>query len=108
MDAFCAVTGDDENNILSSLLAKRLGTPWTVTLANQAAYVPLVTTIGVDVVINPRTISAGAILQFIRKGKVLSVASLREEIEIIEAEALESSDIVDKPIAEIKWPRSEE
>ncbi|MDO8494435.1 MAG: Trk system potassium transporter TrkA [Deltaproteobacteria bacterium] len=104
MDAFCAVTADDENNILSSLLAKRLGAPWTVTLTNQAAYVPLVTTIGVDVVINPRTIAAGAILQFIRKGKVLSVASLREEVEIIEAEALESSDIIDKPIAEIKWP----
>lgn len=104
MDAFCAVTGDDENNILSSLLAKRLGCPWTITLANQAAYIPLVTTIGVDVVVNPRLLAAGAILQYIRHGKVLSVASLREEIELIEAETLESSDLVDKKVQEVAWP----
>src|SRR3989338_2028464 len=86
MDAFVAVTADDENNILSSLLAKRLGAPWGITLANQTAYVPLVTTIGVDVVINPRLLAAGAILQYVRRGKVLSVASLRDEYELIEAE----------------------
>lgn len=104
MDAFVSVTNDDENNILSSLLAKRLGAPWTVTLANQTAYVPIVTTIGVDVVINPRLLAAGAILQFVRRGKVLSVASLRDEIELMEVEALESSDLVDKKISEIDWP----
>lgn len=104
MDAFVAVTGDDENNILSSLLAKRLGAPWTITLANQTAYVPLVTTIGVDVVLNPRLLAAGAILQFVRGGKVLSVASLRDEFELIEAETLESSDLVDKKVHEIPWP----
>lgn len=104
MDAFIAVTGDDENNILSSLLAKHLGTPWVITLANQTAYVPLVTMIGVDVVINPRLLAAGAILQYVRKGKVLSVASLLDEIELIEVEALESSDIVDKKVDEIGWP----
>lgn len=104
MDAFISVTNDDENNILSSLLAKRLGAPWTITLANQTAYVPLVTTIGVDVVINPRLLAAGAILQFVRRGKVLSVASLRDEIELIVVEALESSELVDKKISEIPWP----
>lgn len=104
MDAFVAVTNDDENNILSTLLAKRLGVPWAVTLANQAAYVPIVTTIGVDVVVNPRLLAAGAILQFVRKGKVISVASLRDEVELIEVEALESSEIVDKKVSEIPWP----
>lgn len=104
MDAFVSVTHDDENNILSSLLAKRLGAPWTVTLANQTAYVPLVTTIGVDVVVNPRSLAAGAILQYIRHGKVLSVASLGEEIEIIEAEVLESSDLADKEIRDLSLP----
>lgn len=104
MDAFVAVTNDDENNILSSLLAKRLGCPWTITLANQTAYVPLVTTIGVDVVVNPRLLAAGAILQYVRHGKVLSVASLRDEIEVIEAETLESSDLVDKKVHDIAWP----
>lgn len=104
MDAFVAVTNDDENNILSSLLAKRLGAPWAITLANKAAYVPLVTTIGVDVVLNPRIQAAGAILQYVRRGKVLSVSSLQEEIEIIEVEALESSDLVNKKLSEIDWP----
>ncbi|MDP2599764.1 MAG: Trk system potassium transporter TrkA [Deltaproteobacteria bacterium] len=104
MDAFVAVTGDDENNILSSLLAKRLGAPWVITLANQTAYVPLVTTIGVDVVINPRLLAAGAILQYVRRGKVLSVASLRDEIELIEVEALESSELVEKKVKDIDWP----
>lgn len=104
MDAFVAVTNDDENNILSSLLAKRLGVPWAITLANQTAYVPLVTAIGVDVVINPRLLAAGAILQYVRRGKVLSVASLMDEIELIEVEALESSELVDKKISEIAWP----
>lgn len=104
MDAFVSVTNDDENNILSSLLAKRLGAPWTITLANQTAYVPLVTTIGIDVVINPRLLAAGAILQYVRKGKVLSVASLRDEYEVIEAEALESSELVDKKVHEVPWP----
>lgn len=104
MDAFVAVTDDDENNILSSLLAKRLGVPWAVTLANKAAYVSLVTAIGVDVVVNPRLLAAGAILQFVRKGKVISVASLRDEIELMEVEALESSELVTKKVSEIPWP----
>lgn len=104
MDAFVAVTDDDENNILSTLLAKRLGVPWAVTLTNQAAYVPIVTTIGIDVVVNPRLLAAGAILQYIRKGKVISVASLRDEVELIEVEALESSEIVDKKVSEVPWP----
>lgn len=104
MDAFVAVTDDDENNILSSLLAKRLGCPWAITLANQAAYVPLVTAIGIDVVVNPRLLAAGAILQYVRHGKVLSVANLRDEIELIEAETLESSELADKKVHEIAWP----
>ncbi|MDO8526076.1 MAG: Trk system potassium transporter TrkA [Deltaproteobacteria bacterium] len=104
MDAFVSVTNDDENNILSSLLAKRLGSPWCITLANQTAYVPLVTTIGIDVVINPRLLAAGAILHHVRRGKVLSVATLRDEVELIEVEALESSELVEKKISEIPWP----
>jgi len=104
MDAFVSVTNDDENNILSSLLAKRLGAPWAITLANQTAYVPLVTAIGVDVVINPRLLAAGAILHYVRRGKVLSVASLRDEIELIEVEALESSELVEKRVSDISWP----
>ena len=104
MDAFISVTSDDENNILSSLLSKRLGAPWAITLANQTSYVPLITAIGVDVVINPRLLAVGAIMHYVRRGKVLSVASLRDEVELIEVEALESSELVEKKISEIPWP----
>ncbi|MBU4484089.1 NAD-binding protein, partial [bacterium] len=106
MDAFISVTGDDEDNILSTLLAKSLGVPWSVTLSNQLSYVPLMSSIGIDVVVNPRLIATSEILHFVRRGKVLSVAALKEDIEIIEVEALESSDIVGKPLSKIKWPSS--
>ena len=105
MDAFISVTGDDEDNILSSLLAKRLGTPWTITLTTQISYIPLITTIGIDVAISPRLISNSALLHFIRRGKVLSVSALQEDIEILEIEALETSNIVGKPISEAKIPK---
>ena len=104
MDAFVAVTKDDEDNILSSLLAKRMGCPMAITLSHKSAYPPLISTIGIDVVINPRALTNNAILHFIRKGKVLHVSSLREDAEIIEAEALETSDLVGRPIRHLKLP----
>lgn len=104
MDAFISVTDDDEDNILSSLLAKRLGAPWTATLTTQISYIPLITAIGVDVAISPRLLSNSAILHFIRQGKVLSVSSLQEDIEILEIEALETSDIINIPIKKAKIP----
>jgi trk system potassium uptake protein TrkA len=105
MDAFISITPDDENNILSSLLAKRLGTPWTISLTNEINYIPLVRTIGVDVVISPRLIANNKILHFIRQGKVLSVFAFQEDIEILEIEALETSDILGKPLKDAKIPK---
>lgn len=105
MDAFISVTSDDEDNILSSLLAKRLGAPWAITLTTQISYIPLITKIGVDVAISPRLLSNSAILHFIRQGKVLSVSSLHEDIEILEIEALETSNIVNTPIRRAKLPK---
>lgn len=105
MDVFISVTNDNEDNILASLLAKRLGVPWAITLTTQISYIPLITTIGVDVAISPRLISSSAILHFIRQGKVLSVSSLQEDIEIMEIEALETSDLVGVPIKNAKIPK---
>lgn len=104
MDAFVAVTKDDEDNILSSLLAKRLGCPLAVALSHKSAYQPLISAIGIDVVINPRALTNNAILHFIRRGKVIHVSCLREDAEIIEAEALETSDLVGRPIRRLKLP----
>lgn len=106
IDCFIAVTNEDEANILSSLLAKRLGARRVITLVNKSSYVPLVSTVGIDVAVSPRLTTVSGIMQFVRKGKVLSVESIHEDdAEAIEVEALETSDIVNKPLKEIREPR---
>ncbi len=105
MDAFVAVTKDDEDNILSALLAKRMGCPLAIALSHKSAYQQLITAIGIDVVVNPRELANNAILHFIRKGKVLHASSLREAAEIIELEALETSELVGKPLHALKLPK---
>lgn len=104
MDAFVAVTKDDEDNILSALLAKRLGCPLAIALSHKTAYQPLISSIGIDIVINPRQIANNTILHFIRRGRVLHASSLHETAEIIEVEALETSELIDKPIHKLRLP----
>jgi trk system potassium uptake protein TrkA len=76
-DAFFAVTPDEEDNILSSLLAKKLGCRMAVALVNKATYLPLVTAIGVDIVISSRLAAASAIFQHLHSDKFVSEISLR-------------------------------
>ncbi|MBE9532165.1 MAG: Trk system potassium transporter TrkA [Proteobacteria bacterium] len=104
-DIFIAVTDDEEANILSSLLAKRLGAKRCITLIDKPEYLSMVSTIGIDVAVSPRLSSVSGILQFIRRGKILSVTTLMEErVEAIETIAMETSDMVDKPIRDVKFP----
>ncbi len=106
MDFLVALTGDEENNVLMSLLAKELGVKKIITRISKLSYIPLVSAIGIDTVVSPRLSAVRAILQYIRRGKVISVAPLKgEHAEAIEVEALETSDIVDKPISKIKFPK---
>ena len=105
IDIFIAVTDDEEANILSSLLAKRLGAKRCITLIDKPEYLSMVSTIGIDVAVSPRLSSVSGILQFIRRGKILSVTTLMEErVEAIETIAMETSDMVDKPLREVKFP----
>ncbi len=105
MDMLIALTGDEESNVLISLLAKELGTRRTITRVSKLSYMHIVSVIGLDTVINPRMSAVRAILQYLRKGKIISVAPLREEqAEVIEAEALETSDIVNTPLAKVDFP----
>ena len=105
MDLLIAVTGDEESNVLISLLAKELGTQRTITRVSKLSYMHIVSAIGLDTVINPRMSAARAILQYLRRGRIISVAPLREEqAEAIEAEALETSDIVNTPLSEVDFP----
>jgi len=105
MDLIIAMTGDEESNVLISLLAKDLGAKRTITRVSKLSYMPVVSAIGLDTVINPRMAAVRAILQYIRRGRILSVAPLREEqAEAIEAEALETSDIVNTPLSRVAFP----
>lgn len=104
-DLLIALTGDEESNILMSLLARGMGTKRTITRVGKLSYIPVVSDIGLDTVINPRMAAVRAILQYIRQGKIISVAPLREEhAEALEAEALETSDIVNTPLKDLKFP----
>ncbi|MGB0671137.1 MAG: Trk system potassium transporter TrkA, partial [Rhodospirillales bacterium] len=105
VEAVISVTNDDETNILSSLLAKRQGAQRTITLLNSSAYETLVNTLGIDVVVSPRNITVSTILQHVRRGRIHSVHTLRDGFgELIEAEALETSSLVGKPLREVKLP----
>ncbi|HYE49443.1 MAG TPA: Trk system potassium transporter TrkA [Azospirillaceae bacterium] len=100
-----AVSNDDEGNILASLLAKRYGCQRAITLINKTTYQPLVQPLGIDAVVSPRSITVSSILQHVRRGRIKSVHSLREGFaEIIEAEALETSSLINTPLREVRLP----
>jgi len=104
-EAVVAVTNDDETNILAGLLAKRYGCRRTMTLINKTTYNALVGPLGIDVVISPRAITVSNILQHVRRGRIHAVHSLHEGFgELIEADALETSSLVGKPLKEVKLP----
>jgi len=84
-DAFIATTSDDENNIISCLLAKHLGIQKTIALVNKTTYLPLMPVIGIDSTVNIRQATAAAILRFVRRGSILSVAAFHG----VDAEAIE-------------------
>jgi trk system potassium uptake protein TrkA len=100
-----AVTNDDETNILSALLAKRQGCGRVMALVNKADYATLMSELGIDVVISPRAITVSNILHHVRRGRIHAVHSLREGFgELIEADALETSPLVGKPLKDIRLP----
>ncbi|MEW5703336.1 MAG: Trk system potassium transporter TrkA [Pseudomonadota bacterium] len=106
-EAVVAVTNDDEVNILSALLAKRQGCPRVIALINNQAYVNLVGWLGIDAVVSPRVITVSSILQHVRRGRIRGVYTIYEGSgEIIEADALETSSLVGKPLREIDLPDS--
>jgi trk system potassium uptake protein TrkA len=106
MDVVITLTNDEETNILTSLLAKRMGTAKTITKISKVSYLPLMSMIGLEQVVSPRLSAVNTILQHIRRGKVISAKSIKnEQAEIMEAVALETADIVGKPIKKINIPK---
>jgi trk system potassium uptake protein TrkA len=106
MDSLVAVTDNEETNILVSLLGRRMGARNSITKISRFSYFPLLSTIGVDQVVSTRLSAISSILQHIRKGKILSATTLKgEQAEVLEAVALETSDIVGKPIKKLAFPK---
>lgn len=109
MDVFCALTNDDEANILSSMLVKRLGAKKVMSIINRHAYVDLMESHGtIDVAISPQQITISGLLAHVRRGDVVAVHSLRrgaaEAIEAIAHGDSTSSKVVGKRVEQIKLP----
>ncbi len=107
-DVFCAVTNDDEANILSSMLAKRLGARKVMALINRASYVDLVESGDIDIAVSPHQAMIGSLLAHVRRGDVAMVHSLRrgaaEAIEAVAHGDSRSSKVVGRAIEDIKLP----
>ncbi len=107
MEAFIAVTGDDENNIIATLVARHLKVPRTIALVNKLEYLPLTPTIGMDAVVSKQVLTVNAVLRFIRYQNVASIATLPGiDAEIIEFVAQTDSRITQKPLKDIHFPKN--
>jgi trk system potassium uptake protein TrkA len=105
MDVIVTLTDDEETNILTSLLATQLGAAKSITKISKFSYLPLMTAIGIEQVVSTRWSAINTIIGHIRKGKVLSAISIKgERAQVIEAVALETSDIVHRPLHKIAFP----
>jgi trk system potassium uptake protein TrkA len=109
VDVFCALTNSEEANILSSMLAKRLGANKVMALINRASFVDLVEAGSIDIAISPQQVTIGSLLAHVRRGDVVKVHSLRrgaaEAIEAIAHGTDKESQVVGRKIEEIELPK---
>ena len=107
-DVFCALTNDDEANVLSAMLAKRLGAHRVIALVNRAAYVDMIESGTIDIAVSPQQVTIGALLTHVRRGHMVRVHSLRrgaaEAIEAIAHGDARSSKVVGRAVEEIELP----
>lgn len=109
VDVFCALTNSEEANILSSMLAKRLGAHKVMALINREAYVDLVEAGSIDIAISPQQVTIGSLLAHVRRGDVVKVHSLRrgaaEAIEAIAHGTAGESKVVGRKIEDVPLPK---
>ncbi len=104
-DLVIAVTGDDDVNILSSLLAKHHGTAKCITRIDRPDFIPLLEKLGVDMALSPRLLAAGTILKFVRRGSIRAVANiLRVDAEVLEMVVPDKPHFRQQPIRELRFP----
>lgn len=106
MDAFIAVTGDTETNILSCLTAKKMGVKKTIALVENMGYLYLTQTLGIDTVINQKLIAASHIFSFIRKGEIVLLMSLSDaDAEIVEYIVKPDTKITEGAVKDLNFPK---
>ena len=109
IDMFVALTNDDENNIMSALLAKRLGAKRVMSLINRKAYAELVEGGNIDITITPSHATVGELLKYIRRGDIEAVHSLKrgaaEALEIIVHGDKSTSKVIGRMVEQIKMPK---
>src|SRR5690606_28459698 len=104
-DLMVALTNDDQVNILTSVIAKRLGCKSNLVLINNPTYHEFAKTLGVDAHVNPRAVTISRVLQHVRRGRIRAVHNIQwGAAEVIEAEALETSPLVGPPLKELDLP----
>lgn len=100
-DTLVSLTNDDQINILSCVMAKQLGCRRNMALINAPSYQSFTRTMGIDATVNPRSVTVSKILQHVRRGRIRGVHTIENgQAEVIEAEALETSPLVGKPLRE--------
>lgn len=105
MDVVVTMTGNEESNILSSLLARKLGTAMTITRLNKIEYMPLVRAIGLEHIVSPRLSAVNSIFKHVRKGGVLSAVVIKEGAEALEALVNPESMLVGMALKDLSFPR---
>jgi trk system potassium uptake protein TrkA len=107
-DVFAALTNSEEANVLSAMLAKRLGARRVMALINRPSYGQLMENQAIDIVISPQTITIGTLLAHVRRGDVVRVHSVRrgaaEAIEAIVHGSRERSRVIGRPLEQIELP----
>lgn len=107
MDAFVAVTGNSETNIISCLVARNRGVKKTISMVENIEYLALSQNIGIDSLINKKLIAANFIFRYIRKGDIVAMTTIHGiDAEILEFRVTEKSKIIDKPIRKLGFPDS--
>jgi trk/ktr system potassium uptake protein len=109
VDVFAALTNSEEANILSAMLAKRLGAHKVMALINKPSYAELIESGSIDIAISPQTVTIGSLLAHVRRGDVVRVHSLRrgaaEAIEVVVHGDTDSSKVIGRRIEDIKLPQ---
>ena len=103
--AFVAVTDEDEENILSALLARKEGVPKVIALMERLDYESVVSTIGVNNIVSKNMAAVSMIMGNLRKGRILSSSVIGSYAEVIEYVAMETSEITGASLVDLSFPR---